>query len=89
MAVRGVDPVEERKSYGTIFFLGICLLLGLSLWALHDDNFSRRPWKKYQAEFYSMDYAKAQAAYDEEDKSLRRIAITGSWPKSWTGSAPA
>ena len=71
MAVRGVDPVEERKSYGTVFFLGICLLLGLSLWALYDDNFSRRPWKKYQAEFYRMDYAKAQSAYDEEDKKLK------------------
>lgn len=74
MAVRGVDPVEERKSYGAIFFLGICLLLGLSLWALYDDNFSRRPWKKYQAEFFRMDYAKAQAAYDEEDKKLKTEA---------------
>ncbi len=71
MAVRGFDPVEERKSYGTIFFLGVCLLVGLSLWALYDDNFTRRPWKRYQAEFYRMDYAKAQAAYGAEDKKLQ------------------
>jgi len=71
MAVRGVDPVEERKSYGSVFFLGVCLLVGLSLWALYDDNFSRRPWKRYQAEFYRMDYGKAQEAYAAEDKKLQ------------------
>ncbi len=36
-----------------------------------DDNFTRRPWKGVQASFYRLDYTKAKAAYDEEDKKLQ------------------
>ncbi len=36
-----------------------------------DDNIIRRPWKGIQAKFYRLDYNKAQAAYDEEDKKLQ------------------
>ncbi len=74
MAERGVDPKEEKKSYGSVFVIGIALLVALSLWAYYDDNFSRRPWKGVQARFYRLDYSKAQAAYDEEDKKLKEDA---------------
>ena len=74
MAERGVDPKEEKKSYGSAFVIGIALLVALSLWAYWDDNFSRRPWKGVQAQFYRLDYSKAQAAYDEEDKKLQQDA---------------
>ena len=70
MAVRGVDEREEKKSYGSIFVLGSALLVVLTLWAFWDDNFTRRPWKRYQAQFYRLDYQKAKAAYDEEDNKL-------------------
>ncbi|MDP9130635.1 MAG: c-type cytochrome, partial [Candidatus Binatota bacterium] len=71
MAERGVDPKEEKKSYGSAFVLGAGILAALSLWAYLDDNIIRRPWKGIQAKFYRLDYNKAQAAYDEEDKKLQ------------------
>jgi hypothetical protein len=74
MAVRGVDVEEEKKSYGSVFLLGAILLVVVGLWAVYDDNFTRRPWKKYQAEFYRLDYQKANAAYKEEDKKVKADA---------------
>ena len=71
MAERGIDPKEEKKSYGSVFVLGSALLVVMSIWALWDDNFTRRPWKGFQAQFYRLDYSKAQTAYDEEDKKLK------------------
>jgi len=71
MAERGVDPKEEKKSYGSIFVIGAALLVALSLWAYWDDNITRRPWKGVQARFYRLDYNKAKAAYGEEDKKLQ------------------
>jgi len=71
MAERGVDQKEEKKSYGSVFVLGAGILAALSLWAFLDDNITRRPWKGFQAKFYRLDYNKAKAAYDEEDKKLQ------------------
>ena len=71
MAERGVDQKEEKKSYGSVFVLGAGILAALSLWAFLDDNVTRRPWKGFQAKFYRLDYNKAKAAYDEEDKKLQ------------------
>ena len=74
MAERGIDPNEEKKSYGSIFVIGIGLLVAFSFWAFWDDNITRRPWKNFQSRFYRLDYAKAQAAYDEENKKLQADA---------------
>ena len=71
MAERGVDLKEEKKSYGSVFVIGVALLVAISLWAYWDDNITRRPWKAVQARFYRLDYSKAKAAYDEEDKKLQ------------------
>lgn len=71
MAERGIDPSEEKKSYGSVFLIGIVLLVVLSLWAFWDDNITRRPWKGIQARFHRLDYTKAKAAYDEENKKLQ------------------
>jgi mono/diheme cytochrome c family protein/predicted nucleic acid-binding Zn-ribbon protein len=71
MAERGFDPKEERKSYGSVFVIGAGLLVAFSLWAYWDDNITRRPWKGVQTSFYRLDYNKAKAAYDEEDKKLQ------------------
>jgi len=75
MAVRGVDVEEEKKSYGSVFVLGAILLVFVGVWAVYDDNFTRRPWKKYQTEFYRLDYLKANAAYEEEDRKLKADAL--------------
>ncbi|MEE9550438.1 MAG: c-type cytochrome, partial [Candidatus Binatia bacterium] len=74
MAVRGVDVEEEKKSYGSVFLLGAILLVVVGLWAVYDDNFTRRPWKKIQADFYRLAYWKANAAYKEEDVKLKADA---------------
>lgn len=74
MAERGFDQNEEKKSYGSVFLIGIGLLVAFSLWAFWDDNITRRPWKAFQSRFYRLDYAKAQAAYDEENKKLQADA---------------
>ena len=71
MAERGIDPQEEKKSYGSVFLIGIALLVALSIWAFWDDNITRRPWKSFQSQFYRLDYNKAKAAYEEENKKLQ------------------
>ena len=71
MAERGIDQKEEKKSYGSVFVIGAMLLVALTVWAFWDDNFTRRPWKGVQSRFYRLDYSKAKAAYDEEDKKLQ------------------
>ncbi|MEK7341469.1 MAG: hypothetical protein AABZ69_04550, partial [Candidatus Binatota bacterium] len=71
MAVRGFDENEEKKSYGSVFLLGASLLVAVTLWSFWDDNITRRPWKRYQTDFYRLDYRKAKAAYEEEDKKLQ------------------
>ena len=74
MAERGIDQNEEKKSYGSVFLIGAALLVGMTAWALLDDNFTRRPWKGVQVQFYRLDYGKAVTAYDEEDKKLKADA---------------
>ena len=74
MAERGIDEKEEKKSYGSIFLIGSALLVVMSIWAFWDDNITRRPWKGIQYRFYRLDYQKAQAAYDEEQKKLQADA---------------
>jgi mono/diheme cytochrome c family protein/predicted nucleic acid-binding Zn-ribbon protein len=74
MAERSIDQKEEKKSYGSVFLIGIALLVGLSLWAFWDDNITRRPWKGIQEQFYRLDYGRAKAAYNEEDKKLQADA---------------
>ena len=71
MAERGFDPQEEKKSYGSVFLIGIALLVALSIWAFWDDNITRRPWKSFQSQFHRLDYNKAKAAYEEENKKLQ------------------
>jgi mono/diheme cytochrome c family protein len=70
MAERGIDETEEKKSYGSIFLIGVALLVALTFWAFWDDNITRRPWKAIQYRFFHLDYQKARAAYDEEQKKL-------------------
>ena len=71
MAARDFDQEEEKKSYGAVFLLAASLLVVVAVWVVWDDNITRRPWKRYQAEFYRLDYSKAQAAYGAEDKKLQ------------------
>lgn len=45
----------EKKSYRVLFFI-LCLLLAVSFsWAVYDDTVIRRPWKRYQKQFFGLE----------------------------------
>ena len=80
MAVRGVDPNEEKKSYGAVFFVGSILLVVVSLWAVFDDNITRRVWKIHQTEFLQTDYERAAGPrWPRSSSAWTRIRSTRTW----------
>ena len=68
MARREVD--DGKKSYSGIFLLSVALLLIGAVWSVWDDAVSRRPWKKYQAEFSMIAYDKTTEALRAEEERL-------------------
>jgi mono/diheme cytochrome c family protein len=68
----GLDPNEERKSYSALFVLMVALLLAAAVWAIWDDNISRRPWKEYQVEFDELAYNNFMHKASEEDARLAK-----------------
>jgi len=63
---------EEQRSYSAIFLIGVGLLLAGALWSIWDDNISRRPWKKWQAEFFQLQIDQARRAVRDEEARLAR-----------------
>jgi mono/diheme cytochrome c family protein len=61
---------EEQRSYGAVFLLGVGLLLAATVWAVWDDNIIRRPWKKYQSQFFALEVQRAREALAAEDARL-------------------
>ncbi len=68
------NPGEEKRSYAGTFALCAGALLALSLWALVDDLFLRRPWKKYQAELSRQEIDAAEAGIETERLALEQDA---------------
>jgi mono/diheme cytochrome c family protein len=66
----GLDPIEEGKSFSALFVLMIAVLLVSAIWAIWDDNISRRPWKEYQVEFDRLAYNKYMKDAADEQKKL-------------------
>lgn len=48
--------IEEEKSYAFLFFVLAFLVVAVSVWALVEEADILRPWKKYQKEYYSLNY---------------------------------
>ncbi len=69
----GLDPNEESKSYSALFVLMVALLLAGAVWAIWDDNISRRPWKEYQVEFDDLAYKKFMSDAAAEDARLAKV----------------
>jgi mono/diheme cytochrome c family protein len=69
MARREID--DEKKSYSGLFLLLVGLLLVGSVWAVWDDYITRRPWKKYQTNFYTLAYEKTKAELAQEEQRLQ------------------
>jgi mono/diheme cytochrome c family protein len=70
MARRDIE--DEKKSYSGLFLLVVGLLLVGGIWSIWDDYISRRPWKKYQAEFSLIAYDKTQEELKEEEERLQQ-----------------
>ena len=68
----GLDPTEESKSFSALFVLMVALLLAGAVWAIWDDNISRRPWKQYQVEFDNLAYKKLMGDAADEDARLAK-----------------
>jgi len=64
---------EEKKSYAGVFLLGVGLLLIGAVWAILDDQISRRPWKKYQYEFSELQIDRAREEVEAERKRLAEM----------------
>ncbi len=61
---------EEKKSYAAVFLLAVALLLASGIWAIWDDQISRRPWKKYQYDFSNLQVDRAKEELAAEDERL-------------------
>lgn len=72
MARRKERIDDEQKSYSAVFLLSVGLLLIGGVWAVWDDNISRRPWKKYQVEFSELQIDRAKQAIADEDARLAK-----------------
>src|SRR4051794_3336820 len=70
MARRTTPLDDEKRSYGALWLLCSLLLFVGALWAIADDNFFRRPWKKYQAGFSRVEIKKIEDAIDAEQVRL-------------------
>src|SRR5260221_10921733 len=70
MARLKTDIDEEKKSRSVLFLLSAIALLVTGIWAVWNDNISRRPWKLFQHEFRDLEYQRAQDALAAEDKKL-------------------
>ncbi|GIW39752.1 MAG: hypothetical protein KatS3mg076_0329 [Candidatus Binatia bacterium] len=64
---------EERRSYSALFVFLVGLLIAGAVWAIWDDNISRRPWKKYQTEFYVEQAEKIRQQIRAEEERLSKI----------------
>jgi mono/diheme cytochrome c family protein len=70
MARRTERIDDEKRSYSAVFLFGVGLLLIGGIWAVWDDNISRRPWKKYQVDFSELQIDRAKQAVADEDARL-------------------
>ena len=68
MARRELD--DDKRSYSGLFLFSMGLLLMGTVWSVWDDSVSRRPWKRYQAEFARIAYDKLSADIQAEEERL-------------------
>jgi mono/diheme cytochrome c family protein len=62
-------PDEERSLSRTFFVLSLLLVVA-TLYTVVDETFVRRPWKRYQASFYTLEYDQLRAALQAKEEAL-------------------
>ena len=70
-----VTPLSSEIAAGATAVLGVALLLVGSVWAVWDDNISRRPWKEYQVKWDRIAYDHYMQQAAEEEKRLKDAAF--------------
>lgn len=65
---KNLHPIkrEEDKSYLVIYVMVSFILVAVTVWALVNETVDRRPWKKYQKQFYRLELDKIRQAYEKE-----------------------
>lgn len=62
----------EEKSYSMLFFICSILLVLSTFWAIIDETWVRRPWKKYQNRFKQIEYASEQNKFAVADSIFKQ-----------------
>lgn len=62
-------PTEEQSFRIPFFIVGVLLVL-LTVWAVWDETFYRRPWKDYQKQFFKIELNKATEEYSAEKQKF-------------------
>jgi mono/diheme cytochrome c family protein len=70
MARRNTEIDEEKKSRSVLFLLAAVALFVTGVWAVWNDNISRRPWKLFQYEFHNLQYKRTEDALAAEQARL-------------------
>lgn len=70
MPRRELRPDDEQRSYAAVFLFSVGFLLTTALWAYWDDNVARRPWKKYQAQFFALEEEQVREEIAAERRRL-------------------
>lgn len=69
---------DEERSLSRVFFILSILLVLPSLYVVWDETVARRPWKRFQTAFYTLEYQKLRAAVEakeqEAEPTLRDLA---------------
>jgi mono/diheme cytochrome c family protein len=62
--------IDEQISYNRVFLVCALLFGGVTLWAVWDEVYYRRPWKTYQNAFFQLDARLAKADADARRKDF-------------------
>ncbi len=88
------DPIVSR-SYALHYLIASALLMGSLFWALWDEAYGQRPWKRYQREFQARYSAllkelKTQSAHSEDElkKSAEYQKLVESYEAAKQQAAP-
>ncbi|MEP9410087.1 MAG: c-type cytochrome [Candidatus Brocadia sp.] len=66
---------EEEKSYLFIFVMVSFILAGVTAWVIVNETVDRRPWKKYQRQFYQLEYEKLKQNYEKEQANFESTEV--------------
>ena len=66
--------IDEQISYNRVFLVCALLFGGVTMWAVYDEVYYRRPWKDYQLAFFQLDARLARQDAEDKKKSFETSA---------------